>query len=92
MVTVNIVLPSTRLLPRDEWIISPNLQSFLDEESGSDKSDLSACSILLPKSVDYVSLVEGLSGQVMSIIDTLEQQNMCDHDPIAQILFQLTLN
>ncbi|KAH8083084.1 hypothetical protein HD553DRAFT_335847 [Filobasidium floriforme] len=76
MVTVNIVLPSTWLLPeaRDEWNILEGLSS-LGKESVCEESNGSVC-LLHPSSVDLQALVYGLNDQVTSIVDTLKQQEI----------------
>jgi hypothetical protein len=91
MVTVNIVLPSTWLLPeaRDEWNILEGLSS-LGKESVFEESNGSV-HLLHPSSVDLQALVYGLNDQVTSIVDTLKQQEIT-YSEMAQILSELTLN
>lgn len=84
-VTVDIVLPST-LLPsgeEEQWTFSVNLYSLV-QETDLANSNLSL-RLLHPSSVDPRALIDALSGQVKSVVDTLEQQD------ISQTLSRLTL-
>jgi hypothetical protein len=84
-VTVDIVLPSTSLPSAEEerWTFSVNLHSLV-EETDLAKSNQSL-RLLHPSSVDPRALIDALSGQVTSIMDTLEQQD------ISQTLSRLPL-
>jgi hypothetical protein len=88
--TVDIVLPSTRLLSgdRDEWNILEDLSS-LDKESVFEKSDWSV-RLLHPSSVDLQALINALSHNVQSTRHTLEQQDR-SYEEMDQLLSRLTL-